>query len=232
MKLTLLAENMSVKEVVNISGSLSDIDEQIMTQKDPGKDEHGNISKSDNSSYNKGENMPGKHKRRRRKKKSIKCKINLDVSNEIHNSEYLKENYCNTQQLTQEKSPPVFAYDGLINKDDVITVWENNSSYNILQSVKQCASDNRGLNRDFWLSMGNTECVLVTNQKFKDLEFEFQCSKITEEVMISIFDNVNTFSKEVLSKGGRVFLSEKLCDVIHNTTILGSQKKLRRVCDC
>ena len=162
--------------------------------------------------------MPKKRRRRGRKKKNIKSKINL-----------------NTEQLTQEKSPlPVFAShsDGLIHKDDVITILENNSSYNILQSVKQCASDNRGLNSDFWLSMGNTESVLVTNQKFKDLEFEFQCSKITEEVVISIFDNVNTFSKEVLSKGGRVFISEKLCDIIYNTAILGSQKKQRRVCDC
>ena len=49
---------------------------------------------------------------------------------------------------------------------------------------------------------------------------------------MSIFDNVNAFSKEVLSKGGRVFISENLCDVIHSTAILGSQKKQRRVRDC
>ena len=103
---------------------------------------------------------------------------------------------------------PIFASDGLINlqEEDVITIHEKDSTHNIIQRVKQCAVDNGGFKRDFWLSVGNYEATFEDNPKLKGLCVESRWPKTIREVVKSVFDEVNAFEKEVLSHGGRVYL--------------------------
>ena len=150
----------------------------------------------------------------------IETDFSLDTKDCLAKSEELEaakttvklknEKYNNLRCGVKDNNPsmlPIFASDGLVDlkKKKVISICEKLPTNEFISLVKQVAAENGGLNRDFWLSVGNFEAALKNNTK-NTIENDSRCHELIKEVVKNILSEVECFEKDVSAAGGRIFL--------------------------
>ena len=126
-----------------------------------------------------------------------------DIEVIVKNDQYTP--ISDSEENTVKETLPIFASDGLISlKDDnIISVSGKYSISDVLKNAENVAIRFGGLNRTFWLSVGNieaTNCAILSDVQVS------RWPKTIRSVVSNVMDAVKSFETKVKEAGGKIFL--------------------------